>query len=94
MYSRYFHFNIISLNSCTQAARQSASVIKVGVARVAVPISRYRKQQILHGTKLSRFSWIFDKTRKFSLLISMARSNMYCNLTKPRQFSLHSAKNR
>ena len=53
----------------------------------------YRKQQILCGTKLTRFSQTFDKTRKFSLLISMARSNMYCNLTKPRQFSLHSAKN-
>ena len=53
----------------------------------------YRKQQILCSTKLLRFSRIFDKTRKFSLLISMAHSNMYCNLTKPRQFSLHSAKN-
>ena len=37
----------------------------------------YCKQQIPHGTKLSR---IFDKMQKFSLLISMARSNMYCNL--------------
>ena len=53
----------------------------------------YRKQQILGGTKLSRFSQIFDKTRKYSLLISVAHSNMYCNLTKPRQFFLHSAKN-
>ena len=53
----------------------------------------YRKQQILRGTKLSQFLRIFDKTRKFSLLISMARSNMYCNLTKSWQFSLHSAKN-
>ena len=52
----------------------------------------YRKQKILRGTKLLRFSWIFDKTQKFSLLISMARSNMYCNLTKLWQFSLHSAK--
>ena len=50
---------------------------------------RYRKQQIHRGAKLSWFSWIFDKTRKFSLLV---RSNMYCNLTKPRRFSLHSAK--
>ena len=52
----------------------------------------YRKQQILRSTKLSRFSWIFNKTRKFCLLISMAHSNMYRNLTKPRQFSLHYAK--
>ena len=50
------------------------------------------KQQILCSTKLLRFLQIIDKTWKFSLLISMASSNMYCNLTKPRQFSLHSAK--
>ena len=55
-------------------------------------ITIYRKQQILHGTKLSWFLQIFDKTWKFSLQILMARSNMYCNLAKPRQFSLHSAK--
>ena len=29
----------------------------------------YRKQQKFHDTKLSRFSRIFNKTRKFSLLI-------------------------
>ncbi len=29
----------------------------------------YRKQQKFHGTKLSRFLRIFNKTRKFSLLI-------------------------
>ena len=29
----------------------------------------YRKQQKFHGTKLSRFSQIFNKTRTFSLLI-------------------------
>ena len=29
----------------------------------------YRKQQILRGTKLLRFSQIFNKTQKFSLLI-------------------------
>ena len=57
-----------------------------------IACSIYRKQQILRGTKQSRFSRIFDKTRKFYLVISMARSNMYCNLTKPQQFSLHSAK--
>ena len=53
----------------------------------------YHKQQILRGTKLLRFSRIFDKTRKLCLLISMAHSNMYCNLTKPRRFSLHYSKN-
>ena len=31
--------------------------------------SVYRKQQKFHGTKLSRFSRIFNKTQKFSLLI-------------------------
>ena len=31
--------------------------------------SVYRKQQKFHGTKLSRFSQIFNKTQKFSLLI-------------------------
>ena len=62
------------------------------LAILYVATSQYRKQQILHGTKLLRFLRIFDKTRKFSLLISMACSNTYCNLTKPRQFSLHSAK--
>ena len=34
--------------------------------------SIYRKQQKLRGTKLLRFLWIFDKSRKFFLPISTA----------------------
>ena len=47
---------------------------------------KYRKQKILHGTKPSQFSRIFDKTWEFSLLISMARSNMYCNYQNRNSF--------
>ena len=32
-------------------------------------IYKYRKQQKFHGTKFLRFLRIFNKTRKFSLLI-------------------------
>ena len=51
-----------------------------GSFAILIAAHMYRKQQILRGTKFLR---IFDKMQKFSLLISMARSNMYCNLTKP-----------
>ena len=37
------------------------------VYNLVIANATYRKQQKFHGTKLSRFSWIFNKTRKFSL---------------------------
>ena len=43
LYSHYFHFNI---HSCTQAARWSALVIKVGVVFVCVCILRCLKEEL------------------------------------------------
>ena len=35
-------------------------------------LGKYRKQQKLHERKLLQFLWIFDESRKFSLLIDFA----------------------
>ena len=45
--------------------------IFIGSTKSSVLNVLYRKQQKFHGTKLSRFSRIFNKMRKFSLLIQL-----------------------